>query len=61
MLDERLVSMTGTVAEIARELVAWCRALNQRVTCASRSGVLVNAVCPDLTATWPGAAAGGCF
>ena len=51
MLDERLVSMTGTVAEIARELVARCRALNQRANdLAHQIGRLVRILVPTLLA-----------
>ncbi len=48
-LDARLSPLTGTVADIARELVARCRALNQRTNdLAHQIGRLVRGMVPTL-------------
>jgi transposase len=50
-LDARLSPLTGTVADIARELVARCRALNQRANdLAHQIGQLVRKMVPTLLA-----------
>jgi transposase len=50
-LDERLGPMSGIVADIARELVARCRALNRRVNdLAHQIGRMVRRLAPSLLA-----------